>query len=104
MGELSCFLTYAGQYTKPFNEISGVVTELQNALACASRLFELINAQPEVPEDADAVSLDPEQVDGRVTLDDVSFSYTPDKPLIGDFDLSLCEGQRVAVVGPTGCG
>lgn len=104
VGELSCFLTYAGQYTKPFNEISGVVTELQNALACASRLFELINAQPEVPEDADAVSLDPDQVDGRVTLDDVSFSYTPDKPLIGDFDLSLCEGQRVAVVGPTGCG
>ena len=104
VGELSCFLTYAGQYTKPFNEISGVVTELQNALACASRLFELINAQPEVPEDADAVSLDPEQVDGRVTLDNVSFSYTPDKPLIGDFDLSLCEGQRVAVVGPTGCG
>lgn len=104
VGELSCFLTYAGQYTKPFNEISGVLTELQNALACASRLFELIGEAPETPEDADAVVLSPENVDGRVVMDDVSFSYTPDKPLIGGFDLSLADGQRVAIVGPTGCG
>ena len=104
VGELSCFLIYAGQYTKPFNEISGVVTELQNALACAARLFELIGAEPEVPEAADAAVLAPDEVDGQVSLDKVCFSYTPDKPLIEDFDLMLERGQRVAIVGPTGCG
>ena len=102
VGQLSCFLTYAGQYTKPFNEISGVVTELQNAMACAARLFELIEADTEVPDASDAVVLD--NVDGRVTLSDVAFSYTPDKELIRDLNLSLESGQRVAIVGPTGCG
>ena len=104
VGELSCFLTYANQYTKPFNEISGVVTELQNALTCAARLFELIEAQPEPAEDTDAVHLTTADVTGQVSLEDVSFSYTPDKPLIEDFDLRLTQGQRVAIVGPTGCG
>ena len=102
VGQLSCFLTYAGQYTKPFNEISGVVTELQNAMACAARLFELIEADTEIPDAPDAVVLD--NVDGRVTLSDVAFSYTPDKELIRDLNLSLESGQRVAIVGPTGCG
>ena len=102
VGQLSCFLTYAGQYTKPFNEISGVVTELQNAMACAARLFELIEADTEVPDAPDAVVLD--NVDGRVTLSDVAFSYTPDKELIRDLNLTLTSGQRVAIVGPTGCG
>ena len=102
VGQLSCFLTYAGQYTKPFNEISGVVTELQNAMACAARLFELIEADTEVPDASDAVVLD--HVEGRVTLTDVAFSYTPDKELIRDLNLSLESGQRVAIVGPTGCG
>ena len=102
VGGLSAFLTYAGQYTKPFNEISGVVTELQNALACAARLFELIEATPEVPDAPDATVLtDPE---GRVTLSDVAFSYTPEKELIRDLSLTLEQGQRVAIVGPTGCG
>ena len=102
VGGLSAFLTYAGQYTKPFNEISGVVTELQNATACAARLFELIEADTEVPDAEDAVVLtDP---DGRVTLSDVAFSYTPDQPLIRDLNLALTRGQRVAIVGPTGCG
>ena len=104
VGSLSCFLSYASQYTKPFNEISGVITELQNALACAARLFELIEAAPEVPDAPDALSLPRQEVDGRVTLDHVDFSYTPDKPLIQDFNLSLTQGQRVAIVGPTGCG
>ena len=102
VGQLSCFLTYAGQYTKPFNEISGVVTELQNAMACAARLFELIEADTEVPDAPDAVVLD--NVDGRVILSDVAFSYTPDKELIRDLNLTLTSGQRVAIVGPTGCG
>ena len=102
VGGLSAFLTYAGQYTKPFNEISGVVTELQNALACAARLFELIEATPEIPDAPDAVTL--ENPNGRVTLSDVAFSYTPDKELIRDLNLTLEQGQRVAIVGPTGCG
>ena len=102
VGGLSAFLTYAGQYTKPFNEISGVITELQNATACAARLFELIEADTEIPDADDAVVLtDP---DGRVELSDVAFSYTPDKPLIRDLNLFLKNGQRVAIVGPTGCG
>ena len=102
VGGLSAFLTYAGQYTKPFNEISGVVTELQNAMACAARLFELIEAETEIPDAPDAVVL--EDCQGQVTLRDVAFSYTPDKPLIQDLDLALKSGQRVAIVGPTGCG
>ncbi len=102
VGGLSAFLTYAGQYTKPFNEISGVVTELQNAMACAARLFELIEAETEIPDAPDAAVL--EDCQGQVTLRDVAFSYTPDKPLIEDLDLALKSGQRVAIVGPTGCG
>lgn len=102
VGQLSCFLTYANQYTKPFNEISGVITELQNALACAARIFELIE-EPEEQKDApDAVVLD--VADGRVDIDDVSFSYVPDQRLIEDFNLHVMPGQRVAIVGPTGCG
>ena len=102
VGQLSCFLTYANQYTKPFNEISGVVTELQNALACAARIFELIEEEPQVPDSEGAVVL--ENVDGRVDLQHVDFSYVPDKKLITDFNLSVRAGQRVAIVGPTGCG
>ena len=102
VGGLSAFLTYAGQYTKPFNEISGVVTELQNAMACAARLFELIEAETEIPDAPDAAVL--EDCQGQVTLRDVAFSYTPDRPLIEDLDLALKSGQRVAIVGPTGCG
>ena len=102
VGGLSAFLTYAGQYTKPFNEISGVVTELQNATACAARLFELIEADTEIPDAPDAVVL--EHADGRVELSDVAFSYSSDRPLIRDLNLSLKNGQRVAIVGPTGCG
>ena len=102
VGELSCFLSYANQYTKPFNEISGVVTELQNALACAGRLFELIEEEPEVPEDANAGVL--EDVEGRVDLENVAFSYVPDKELITGLNLHVKPGQRVAIVGPTGCG
>ena len=102
VGGLSAFLTYAGQYTKPFNEISGVVTELQNAMACAARLFELIEADTEVPDAPGAAVLT--NCQGQVTLRDVAFSYTPDKPLIEDLDLVLKSGQRVAIVGPTGCG
>ena len=102
VGGLSAFLTYANQYTKPFNEISGVITELQNAAACAARLFELIETQPETPDAPDAIVLT--QTDGRVELSQVAFSYTPDKELIRDLELSLKSGQRVAIVGPTGCG
>ena len=102
VGSLSAFLTYAGQYTKPFNEISGVITELQNALACAARLFELIEAEVETPDAPDAVVL--ESPEGRVELSSVAFSYTPDKELIRDLNLTLEHGQRVAIVGPTGCG
>ena len=102
IGQLTCFLSYANQYTKPFNEISGVITELQNALACAGRVFELIDEEPQVPDKEDAVTL--EKVDGTVELKDVCFSYVPDKKLIENFNLSVKEGQRVAIVGPTGCG
>ena len=102
VGMLSVFLSYANQYTKPFNEISGVVTELQNALACASRLFELIEEEPQIPDADDAKVL--ENAEGRITLDNVAFSYVPDKKLIEDLTLSVEPGQRVAIVGPTGCG
>ena len=102
VGQLSCFLSYANQYTKPFNEISGVVTELQNALACAARVLELIEEEPQRPDDADAVTLS--EVSGNVKLDDVYFSYVPEKKLIEHFSLQVKPGQRVAIVGPTGCG
>lgn len=102
VGQLSCFLSYANQYTKPFNEISGVVTELQNAIACAGRVLELIEEEPEPEEPADAVEL--QEVDGSVQLRDVAFSYEPEQKLIEDFSLSVKPGQRVAIVGPTGCG
>lgn len=102
VGQLSCFLSYANQYTKPFNEISGVITELQNAMACAARLFELIEETPQVPDAQDAVAL--EQAEGQVNLEDVCFSYVPDQKLIEDFSLEVSPGQRVAIVGPTGCG
>lgn len=102
IGQLSACLSYANQYTKPFNEISGVVTELQNALACASRLFELIEEEPQIPEPADAVNL--ADVKGSVELNDVSFSYVPDRKLIEGLNLSVKPGQRIAIVGPTGCG
>ena len=102
VGQLSSFLSYANQYTKPFNEISGVITELQNALACAARVFELIEEEPQIPESKDAFVL--KDTDGSVNLKDVSFSYVPQKKLIEDFNLSVKPGQRVAIVGPTGCG
>ncbi len=102
IGRLSSFLSYANQYTKPFNEISGVVTELQNAIACAARVFELMEAQPQTPDKEDAVVL--ENAKGRVELKDVAFSYVSDQKLIHDFNLSVQPGQRVAIVGPTGCG
>lgn len=102
IGQLSACLSYANQYTKPFNEISGVVTELQNALACASRLFELIEEEPQIPEPANAVEL--ADVKGSVELNDVSFSYVPDRKLIEGLNLSVKPGQRIAIVGPTGCG
>ena len=102
VGQLSCFLTYANQYTKPFNEISGVVTELQNAIACAARIFALIEEDAQIPDREDAVVLG--SVDGRVVLENVDFSYLPDRKLITDFNLSVQAGQRVAIVGPTGCG
>lgn len=102
VGQLSCFLSYANQYTKPFNEISGVVTELQNALACAARVFDLIEETPQVPEPSDARVL--EAPAGNVTLEHVSFSYVPDRKLIEDFNLDVKPGQRIAIVGPTGCG
>ncbi|MFR7991426.1 MAG: ABC transporter ATP-binding protein [Lachnospiraceae bacterium] len=102
VGQLSCFLSYANQYTKPFNEISGVITELQNALACARRIFELIDEPPQEPDSEYAKVLT--NVDGRVDLEQVSFSYTPDTELIENLNLSVKPGQRVAIVGPTGCG
>lgn len=102
VGQLSAFLNYANQYTKPFNEISGVVTELQNALACAGRLFELIEEPPETPDAPDAVELG--RAEGQVELEHVFFSYTPERRLIEDFNLAVKPGQRIAIVGPTGCG
>ncbi len=102
VGQLSCFLSYANQYTKPFNEISGVVTELQNALACAERIFRLIEEEPQAPEPEDAEVL--ANVKGNVGLSHVSFSYAPEQKLIEDFNLQVKPGQRVAIVGPTGCG
>lgn len=104
VGQLSCLLSYANQYTKPFNEISGVVTELQNALACAGRVLELIEARPQTPDAPDAHALDAEEVEGRVQLEEVDFRYVPDRPLIHGLNLSVQPGQRVAIVGPTGCG
>lgn len=102
VGQLSSFLSYANQYTKPFNEISGVMTELQNALSCAARVFELIEEEPQVPEPENAAVL--EHAKGHVRLDDVSFSYRPDVKLIEDLNLDILPGQRIAIVGPTGCG
>ena len=102
VGQLSAFLSYANQYTKPFNEISGVVTELQNALACAARIFELIEEEPQSPDSENASVLD--EADGNVVLRDVAFSYTPDKKFIENMNLIAKPGQRIAIVGPTGCG
>ena len=102
VGELTCFLSYANQYTKPFNEISGVITELQNSLACAERLFELLEVSPEVAEPEDAVTL--EKAEGRVDLEGVHFSYNKEKTLLTDLNLHVEPGKRVAIVGPTGCG
>jgi len=102
VGQLTVFLSYANQYTKPFNEISGVITELQNALACAGRVFELIEEEPQIPDSKAAVVLD--NVKGRIKLTDVCFSYVPEKKLIENFNLTVEPGQRVAIVGPTGCG
>ena len=101
VGGLTCFLSYANQYTKPFNEISGVITD-QNAISCAARIFELIEENPQIPDKNTAIQL--ECVNGQVTLDDVCFSYVPNKKLIEHFNLSVRNGQRVAIVGPTGCG
>lgn len=102
VGQLSCFLSYANQYTKPFNEISGVVTELQNAIACAGRVLELIEETPEIPDSEDAIKLG--KADGKVEIEDVYFSYEPNQKLIEHFNLQVEPGQRVAIVGPTGCG
>jgi len=102
IGNLSALLAYANQYTKPFNEISGVVTELQNALACARRVFGLMEEEPEIPDVADAVVL--EETNGEVTLENVAFSYVPEQKLIENLNLKVKPGQRIAIVGPTGCG
>ena len=102
VGQLTCFLSYANQYTKPFNEISGVITELQNALACAARIFELIEEEPQLPDAEDARVLT--DVEGAVSLNNVSFSYSKDRKLIEDLNLDVKPGQRIAIVGPTGCG
>lgn len=102
VGQLASFLSYANQYTKPFNEISGVVTEFQNAIACAQRVFDLIEEEPQVPEKEDAVKLT--EIDGNVKIQNVSFSYVPEQRLIEDFNLNVKPGQRIAIVGPTGCG
>lgn len=101
IGQLSIFLNYAGQYAKPFNEISSVVTELQNALACAERIFELLDEKEEIPDSDDTVAF---ECRGAVDINNISFSYTPDRPLIEDFSLSVEPGQHIAIVGPTGCG
>ncbi len=102
VGQLSCFLSYANQYTKPFNEISGVITEIQNAIACAARIFELIEEEPQIPDSDNAVTMP--AVKGNMDIEHVYFSYVPDRPLIEDFNLKVKPGQRVAIVGPTGCG
>lgn len=102
IGQLTCFLSYANQYTKPFNEISNVITELQNALACAGRVFELIDEEPEVEEPADAIEL--KEATGAIDIEHVDFSYVPEKELIKDLNLKVKPGMRVAIVGPTGCG
>ena len=102
VGQLSIFLSYANQYTKPFNEISGVVTEFQNAVACAQRIFDLIEEEPQTPEPADAAEL--KDIKGNVTVEHVSFSYTPEQKLIQNFNLRVKPGQKIAIVGPTGCG
>ncbi len=102
VGQLTCFLSYANQYTKPFNEISGVITELQNAIACAGRVFELIEEEPQTPEPEDVKVL--ADVEGNVSLKEVSFAYRPDQKLIEDLNLTVKPGERVAIVGPTGCG
>jgi len=102
VGQLTSFLSYANQYTKPFNEISGVITELQTALACAGRVFEFIEEEPQIPETADAVSLTAPK--GQISMKNIQFSYNPDQKLIQNFNLDVKPGQRVAIVGPTGCG
>ena len=102
VGQLSSFLSYANQYTKPFNEISGVVTEFQNAVACAQRIFDLIEEEPQVPEPGDVVEL--KDIKGHVQMQNVAFSYVPEQELIRDFNLDVMPGQRIAIVGPTGCG
>ena len=102
VGQLTCFLSYANQYTKPFNEISGVITELQNAIACAQRIFELIEEEPQTPEPENAVEM--KDIQGNITLEDVAFSYQPQQSLIENFNLTVRPGQRIAIVGPTGCG
>ena len=104
VGNLSALLSYANQYTKPFNEISGVVTELQNALACARRVFEIIEEEPEVADALDAVVLGQAKIEGEVFLENVAFSYVPEKKLIENLNLTVKSGQRIAIVGPTGCG
>ena len=104
VGQLSSFLSYANQYTRPFNEISGVITEFQNAIASAGRVFALIDEEAQIPDAQDAVVLEEAQVDGRVSLERVSFSYDPGTTLIEDLNLKVAQGQRVAIVGPTGCG
>lgn len=102
VGQLSCFLSYANQYTKPFNEISGVITEIQNAIACAARIFELIEEEPQIPDNDNAITMP--AVKGNIDIEHVYFSYVPDRPLIEDFNLKVKPGQRIAIVGPTGCG
>ena len=102
VGQLSSFLSYANQYTKPFNEISGVVTEFQNAVACAQRIFDLIEEEPQAPEPDNAVELT--DIRGNVKVQNVAFSYVPEQELIRDFNLEVRPGQRIAIVGPTGCG
>ena len=102
VGQLSCFLSYANQYTKPFNEITGVITELQNAIACAQRIFDLIEEEPQIPDAENAVDLT--DISGEVEIKDVCFSYLPEQKLIDNFNLHVQPGQRIAIVGPTGCG
>ncbi len=104
VGQLSCFVSYANQYTKPFNEISGVATEFQNAVVCAGRVFDLIDEMPQAPDAPDALALTPERVHGSVELENVAFSYKKNAPLIQNLNLNVKPGQRIAIVGPTGCG